>query len=66
MNKEVPVKRVVLALIVGTILSLPLLYILELSSAGAITLLIFLCVGLVYILLLSFGALSKKRKEENQ
>jgi len=42
-------KHLALPLFLGVLISLPLIYFLELRSEGAITLLIFLCVCLVAI-----------------
>jgi hypothetical protein len=57
-------KQFGLTLFMGTLLSLPLLYVLELNSLGAITLLIFLCVGLAATLLLILGRYRKRGAEE--
>lgn len=57
-------KQFGLTLFLGILLSLPLLYILELSSLGAITLLIFLCVGIVATLILIIGRFRKGGAEE--
>jgi hypothetical protein len=53
---------VALTILIGVILAIPLIYFLELESPGAITLLIFLCVGIVGILskLLKFISSMKK------
>lgn len=53
-------KTIGLALFLGTVLSLPILYLLELSSPGAITLVIFLCVGLMGILIAIVGRFKRK------
>lgn len=57
-------KQFGLTLFLGTLLSLPLLYVLELSSLEAITLLIFLCVGLVATLISIIGRFRKRGTEE--
>jgi hypothetical protein len=54
------VKTASIALVLGTLLSFPLIFYLELKNVGAITLLIFLLTGLVAIFLSLFR---RNRKE---
>jgi hypothetical protein len=53
---------VALTIFIGVILAVPLVYVLELESPGAITLLIFLCTGTVGTFLAIRKSISKKRR----
>jgi ABC-type transport system involved in Fe-S cluster assembly fused permease/ATPase subunit len=56
-----------LAIIIGVILAIPCIYILELENPGAITLLIFVCCGIVYLTLtlIKFISSQKKRRRSD-
>lgn len=54
-----------LTLIIGVLISVPLIYLLQLKGPGAITLLIFLCVGLTFIIRSLFNFIFKKKTQKS-
>jgi hypothetical protein len=56
------VGSIVLTIVLGVILAVPLIYILELKGHGAITLLVFLCIGVIGIFWRITKFFSKKRR----
>lgn len=58
-------KRSVRNVVIGAFIAMPLLYFLELESTGAIALLIFLCVGITFLISGLATALVKRRRRQN-
>lgn len=54
-------KRTVIALAVGVLISLPLLFLLQLNNVGAITLLILICASLTLLVVWGLSALKQGR-----
>ena len=53
---------IALTIFIGVVLAIPLIYVLELESPGAITLMIFLCTGTVGTFSALIKFISNKRK----
>ena len=58
--------NIVLTIFLGVILAIPLIYLLDLESPGGITLLIFLCTGMVGIVFGFVKFISKKRRQSDE
>lgn len=58
-------KQFGLSLFIGTLLSLPVLYILELRNPGAISLLLFLCIGFAATAILAIKSFRKKEQRND-
>lgn len=58
--------NIVLTIFLGVILSIPLIYVLDLESTGGITLLIFLCTATVGLLFSFVKFISKKRRQSDE
>lgn len=56
-------KKLSLTFVVGLLLALPIIYLLQLEGLGAITLVILLSIGLVFLLTAAFSALIGKKKQ---